>query len=139
MADGPMTFLVRESESPNKHPRAGSGRLSLFGSRYYDGSSSSGENMSHEYILALDQGTTSSRAILFNRDGQAVNVAQQEFEQLYPKPGWVEHRPRDIWSSQLAVARRVLEDSGVKPDQIAAIGLTNQRETTLIWDRESHE
>jgi glycerol kinase len=95
--------------------------------------------MSQEYILALDQGTTSSRAILFNRDGQAVNVAQQEFEQLYPKPGWVEHRPQDIWSSQLAVARRVLEDSGVKPDQIAAIGLTNQRETTLIWDRESHE
>jgi glycerol kinase len=94
--------------------------------------------MSRDYILALDQGTTSSRAILFDHDGTAVHVSQREFEQLYPRPGWVEHRPDDIWSSQLAVARQVLEDSGVKADQIAAIGITNQRETTLVWDRETH-
>ena len=93
--------------------------------------------MSPQYILALDQGTTSSRAILFDRRGRATAVAQQEFEQLYPQPGWVEHRPEDIWSSQLNAARVVLRESDVKADQIAAIGITNQRETTLIWDRET--
>ena len=95
--------------------------------------------MSPEYILALDQGTTSSRAILFDRQGRATAVAQQEFEQLYPQPGWVEHRPEDIWSSQLNAAHVVLRESDVKADQIAAIGITNQRETTIIWDRETGE
>jgi len=95
--------------------------------------------MSQQYILALDQGTTSSRAILFDRQGRATAVAQQEFEQLYPQPGWVEHRPEDIWSSQLNAAQVVLRESDVKPDQIAAIGITNQRETTIIWDRETGE
>ncbi|HXG68251.1 MAG TPA: glycerol kinase GlpK [Blastocatellia bacterium] len=95
--------------------------------------------MSQNYILALDQGTTSSRAILFDRAGQPVAIAQQEFEQLYPQPGWVEHRPEEIWSSQLSAAREALQKSGVRPDQIAAIGITNQRETTLIWDRETGE
>ncbi len=94
--------------------------------------------MSH-YILALDQGTTSSRAILFDRSGQAVAVSQQEFEQIYPQPGWVEHRPDEIWSSQLNAARNVLSKSGVGPDQIAAIGITNQRETTIVWDRRTGE
>jgi glycerol kinase len=95
--------------------------------------------MSQKYILALDQGTTSSRGILFNREGQSAGIAQQEFEQIYPQPGWVEHRPYDIWFSQLNAAQRVLLESDVKPDQIAAIGITNQRETTIIWDRETGE
>src|SRR5881396_1376832 len=87
--------------------------------------------MSQQYILALDQGTTSSRAILFDREGRATAVAQQEFEQIYPRPGWVEHRPEDIWSSQLNAVHVVLRESDVKPDQISAIGITNQRETTI--------
>ncbi|MFP5261063.1 MAG: glycerol kinase GlpK [Blastocatellia bacterium] len=95
--------------------------------------------MSRDYILALDQGTTSSRAILFDREGKPAAIAQQEFEQLYPQPGWVEHRPDDIWYSQLAAAKRVLTESGVKADQVAAIGITNQRETTIIWNRETGE
>lgn len=95
--------------------------------------------MSGKYILALDQGTTSSRAILFDHDGQAVATAQQEFEQLYPQPGWVEHRPEDIWSSQINAAHTLLKESDIKTDQIAAIGITNQRETTIIWDRETGE
>src|SRR5262244_345114 len=95
--------------------------------------------MSQKYVLALDQGTTSSRAILFDRQGRATAVAQQEFEQLYPRPGWVEHRPEDIWSSQINAAHVVLRDAGVKPDQIVAIGITNQRETTVVWDRETGE
>src|SRR5690242_14176229 len=95
--------------------------------------------MSQRYILALDQGTTSSRAILFDRKGRAAAVAQQEFEQIYPQPGWVEHRPDDLWTSQLNAAQSVLKESDVKPDEIAAIGITNQRETTIIWNRETGE
>ena len=95
--------------------------------------------MSQKYILALDQGTTSSRAILFDRQGRPTAVAQQEFEQLYPQPGWVEHRPDEIWSSQLNAAQQVLKESNVKADQISAIGITNQRETTIIWNRETGE
>jgi glycerol kinase len=95
--------------------------------------------MSSQYILALDQGTTSSRAILFDHDGQALATAQQEFEQLYPQPGWVEHRPEDIWTSQLQAAQALLKQAKIKPDQIAAIGITNQRETTIVWDRETGE
>lgn len=87
------------------------------------------------YILALDQGTTSSRAILFDHEGHPVMTAQQEFPQFYPHPGWVEHNPDDIWSSQYLVARDVLTRAGVDAHEIAAIGVTNQRETTLIWDR----
>ncbi len=86
-----------------------------------------------DFILALDQGTTSSRAILFDRAGRIVRSAQREFPQIYPQPGWVEHDPRAIWDTQLAVAREVSED----PARIAAIGISNQRETTLIWDRQS--
>nr|WP_314540493.1 glycerol kinase GlpK [uncultured Massilia sp.] len=94
--------------------------------------------MSH-YILALDQGTTSSRAILFDRAGQVFATAQQEFPQHFPQPGWVEHDPLDIWNSQLACARRVLADSGVDAAQVAAIGIANQRETTVVWDRRTGE
>ncbi|WP_374712474.1 glycerol kinase GlpK [Symbiobacterium terraclitae] len=95
--------------------------------------------MTKRYVLALDQGTTSSRAILFDQDGRPVAQASREFRQIYPQPGWVEHDPREIWSSQLGVARAVLERTGVALDQVAAIGITNQRETTVVWDAETGE
>ncbi len=87
------------------------------------------------YILALDQGTTSSRAILFDRAGKIVGQAQREFRQIYPQPGWVEHDPLDLWSSQIGVANEVIAATGVGARQIAAIGITNQRETTVAWER----
>ena len=90
-----------------------------------------------DYVLALDQGTTSSRAILFDRAGGISALAQQEFPQLYPQPGWVEHEPLAIWQSQLTVAREALAQAGADAAQLAAIGITNQRETTLLWERES--
>jgi glycerol kinase len=90
-----------------------------------------------QYILALDQGTTSSRAILFDRSGRPRGIAQQEFPQHFPQPGWVEHDAADIWQSQLACARQVLREAGVGAGQIAAIGIANQRETTVLWDRAS--
>ncbi|HEY0060526.1 MAG TPA: glycerol kinase GlpK [Telluria sp.] len=90
-----------------------------------------------QYILALDQGTTSSRAILFDRHGQPCGTAQQEFPQHFPQPGWVEHDPNDIWESQLAVARQVLHDHQISAAQVAAIGIANQRETTVVWDRKT--
>ncbi len=95
--------------------------------------------MMADYILALDQGTTSSRAILFDRDGQIVAAVQEEFPQIYPKPGWVEHNPEDIWESQYRVAQQVLGSQNLSASDIAAIGITNQRETTIIWDRVSGE
>jgi glycerol kinase len=90
-----------------------------------------------QYILALDQGTTSSRAILFDRQGQVAACAQQEFPQHFPQPGWVEHDALDIWRSQLACAREVLLQAGIGAAQVAAIGIANQRETTVVWDRAS--
>ncbi|MBX3084326.1 MAG: glycerol kinase GlpK [Anaerolineae bacterium] len=89
------------------------------------------------YILALDQGTTSSRAIVFNEQGRAVATAQKEYPQIYPQPGWVEHNPTDIWSSQISVATEAIARAGIHSADIAAIGVTNQRETTLIWDRKT--
>ena len=86
-------------------------------------------------VLALDQGTTSSRAIVFDHAGAILAMAQQEFRQIYPDAGWVEHDPADIWESQLATAREALRKSGLSPHQLAAIGITNQRETTVIWER----
>jgi glycerol kinase len=88
-----------------------------------------------KYILALDQGTTSSRAILFDRAGRIVQVAQQEFQQIYPRAGWVEHDPESIWLSQLACARQALAQADIRAEDVAAIGITNQRETTVVWDR----
>ncbi|MBZ4686452.1 MAG: glycerol kinase, partial [Clostridia bacterium] len=88
-----------------------------------------------KYLLALDQGTTSSRAILFNRKGEIIKQYNQEFKQIYPQPGWVEHDPEEIWETQLAVAQKVLKETGVQPEEVAAIGITNQRETTVIWDK----
>jgi glycerol kinase len=90
---------------------------------------------SMDYILALDQGTTSSRAILFDRQGRVAETAQKEFRQIFPQPGWVEHDGSEIWQTQLAVAREVLAKHQVSPTRIAGIGITNQRETTLLWDR----
>ena len=89
------------------------------------------------FILALDQGTTSSRAILFNHAGAVAAVAQKEFPQIFPKPGWVEHAPDALWSSQFEVAQKVLNDAGIAATDVAAIGITNQRETTLVWDRKT--
>lgn len=90
-----------------------------------------------KYILALDQGTTSSRAILFNREGRPVASAQKEFAQIYPKPGWVEHNPDEIWSSQAAVAVEAAARAGIASSDIAAVGITNQRETTVVWNRKT--
>lgn len=88
-----------------------------------------------KYVLALDQGTTSSRAIVFDHAGSIVSTAQKEFEQLFPEPGQVEHRPEDIWETQLETAHAALSNGGIDPSDIACIGITNQRETTLVWDR----
>lgn len=95
--------------------------------------------MSTKFIVALDQGTTSSRAVLFNSEGQIVGIAQKEFEQHFPKPGWVEHDPKEIISSQLEVFEEVLNTHGVDAGQIVAIGITNQRETTVVWEKATGE
>lgn len=88
-----------------------------------------------QYILSLDQGTTSSRAIIFNKQGSVVSVAQKEFTQIFPQPGWVEHDASEIWSTQLGVAAEAITKAGLSPENIAAIGITNQRETTVVWER----
>ena len=92
-----------------------------------------------QYILALDQGTTSSRSILFDKSGTIIAVAQKEFTQIFPKPGWVEHDPKEIWETQLATAKEVLVKANISTTDIAAIGITNQRETTIVWDRNTGE
>ena len=91
------------------------------------------------FILALDQGTTSSRAILFDEEGAPVSVAQREFRQIFPQPGWVEHDPNEIWATQLSTAQEALAKAGIEARALAAIGITNQRETTIVWDRETGE
>lgn len=91
------------------------------------------------YILALDQGTTSSRTIIFDRQGETVSVAQKEFTQIFPKPGWVEHNPKEIWSSQASTIAEAITGMGISDMDIAAIGITNQRETTIVWDAETGE
>src|SRR5882724_162888 len=97
------------------------------------------EGGSVQYVLALDQGTTSSRALLFDQEGTVRAVAQQEFDQIFPQPGWVEHNPEQIASSQIAVAREALSKAGARPSDVAAIGIANQRETTIVWNRETGE
>ena len=92
-----------------------------------------------KYIMALDQGRTSSRCILFDKAGNICSMAQREFEQIYPKPGWVEHNPMEIWSTQYAVMSEAMALVGAKPKDIAGIGITNQRETTIVWDKETGE
>jgi len=90
-----------------------------------------------KYIIALDQGTTGSRAIIFNHSGTIVSTASKEFRQIYPKPGWVEHNPTEIWSSQIEVAKAALDKADLESKDIAAIGITNQRETTIVWDKKT--
>ncbi|WP_312650315.1 glycerol kinase GlpK [Proteiniclasticum sp.] len=92
-----------------------------------------------KYVIALDQGTTSSRTIIFDKEQNIVGVAQKEFTQIYPKQGWVEHDPREIWSSQYGVLNEAMARSGVRADEVAAIGITNQRETTVVWDKNTGE
>jgi glycerol kinase len=92
-----------------------------------------------KYILALDQGTTSSRAIIFDHSGAIISIAQEEFKQYFPKPGWVEHDPIEIWSTQSGVAQQAIEKSDFSAENIAAIGITNQRETVLVWDKNTGE
>ena len=90
-----------------------------------------------KYIIALDQGTTSSRAVLFDEQGVIKGIAQQEFQQIFPKPGWVEHDPEEIWSSQYGVLNKLISDHAIDVNSIAAVGITNQRETTIVWDRKT--
>ena len=92
-----------------------------------------------KYVMALDSGTTSNRCILFNEKGEMCSVAQKEFTQYFPKPGWVEHDANEIWSSQLGVAVEAMSKIGVSAKDIAAIGITNQRETTIVWDQTTGE
>jgi len=92
-----------------------------------------------KFILALDQGTTSSRAIIYDKDAQPIATAQKEFEQIFPQPGWVEHNPMEIWKSQLEVAKQVIANAKINPTEIAGIGITNQRETTVVWNRSTGE
>src|SRR5437867_9440022 len=93
--------------------------------------------MSH--LLALDQGTSSSRSIVFDDGGRIVAMAQREFRQIYPQPGWVEHDPKEIWDSQLATAKEALAKAAIRGSDVASIGITNQRETTIVWNRKTGE
>src|SRR6185437_7610870 len=95
--------------------------------------------MGKKYILALDQGTTSSRAMVIDETGSVVSIKQRPFQQIFPQPGWVEHNPTEIWSSQSGVATEALTEANLTERDIAAIGITNQRETTILWDRETGE
>ncbi len=95
--------------------------------------------MSDQFVLTLDEGTTSARAILFNKKGEIVASSQKEFRQIYPKPGWVEHDPEEIWKSQSGSAHKVIEEASRFNAKVACIGITNQRETTVVWDRETGE
>src|SRR5690625_2921704 len=95
--------------------------------------------MEKRYILAIDQGTTSTRAMLFNRAGDVVGSAQQPFEQFFPQPGWVEHDANEIWTSTLNCIAEVLRKASVKPVEVAGIGITNQRETAVVWDKKTGE
>src|SRR5688572_6707014 len=92
-----------------------------------------------KFIIALDQGTTSSRAVLFDEQGQIKGVAQQEFTQIFPKPGWVEHDAEEIWSTQSGVLHKLISDKKLEPSSIQGIGITNQRETTVVWNRKTGE
>ena len=88
-----------------------------------------------KYIIALDQGTTSSRAIVFDKEQNIIGISQKEFTQIYPKEGWVEHDPVEIWATQYGVLQEVIAKTNVDRDEIAAIGITNQRETTIVWEK----
>src|SRR6186997_2276584 len=91
--------------------------------------------MSDKFILALDQGTTSSRSIVFDKQGNIISVAQKEFKQIFPQPGWVEHDAEEIWSTQFGTVAEAVAKAGITMKQVAGIGITNQRETTVVWER----
>ena len=91
--------------------------------------------MNKKYIMALDQGTTSSRAILFDKEGNVIATSQKEFTQFYPRSGWVEHNPMEIWGSQSGVMREVLETNSIRPEEVCALGITNQREITIVLEK----
>ncbi|HKC37258.1 MAG TPA: FGGY family carbohydrate kinase, partial [Chitinophagaceae bacterium] len=93
--------------------------------------------MSSKYILALDQGTTSSRSLIFDKKGNIISSAQKEFKQIYPQPGWVEHDAEEIWSTQFGTMAEAVAKAQINMKQVAAIGITNQRETTVVWERSS--
>jgi glycerol kinase len=93
--------------------------------------------VTQKMIIALDQGTTSSRAVLFNHDADIVGVSQQEFTQHFPKSGWVEHDAKEIWESQFSVLQKLVADFQLTPDDVVAIGITNQRETTVVWNKKT--
>ena len=93
--------------------------------------------MAGKYVMALDQGTTSSRCIIYDRKGEQISIAQKEFKQIFPQAGWVEHDPMEIWGTQIGVAREALAKAGLKASDIDSIGITNQRETTIVWDKET--
>ena len=95
--------------------------------------------MQKTYMMALDAGTTSNRCILFNKEGKIISIAQKEFTQHFPKPGWVEHDPGEIWSTQLGVAVEAMQKAGLSAENIAGIGITNQRETAIVWEKETGE
>src|SRR6266498_188361 len=95
--------------------------------------------MAKDYVLAIDQGTTSTRAMLFTHQGTVAGVAQEEHEQVYPQAGWVEHDPKEIWTRTQQVTGKVLRDNGLSHENVAAVGITNQRETTVVWDRHTGE
>ena len=95
--------------------------------------------MGKQYVMALDAGTTSNRCIIFDKSSNICSIAQKEFRQIYPKPGWVEHDPKEIWSSMLGVAVEAMGKIGAEASDIASIGITNQRETTIIWDKNTGE
>ena len=95
--------------------------------------------MAEKYIMALDQGTTSSRCIIYNKKGDQISVAQKEFKQYFPQAGWVEHDPMEIWGTQLGVANEALAKAGLTAADIDSIGITNQRETTIVWDKKTGE
>ena len=96
-------------------------------------------NTLKSYIIALDQGTTSSRAVAFDQDGSLVGISQKEFKQHYPKSGWVEHAPKEIWESQWSVLEELINNHDIDPNQIKSIGITNQRETTVVWNKNTGE
>ena len=93
--------------------------------------------MAKKYVAAIDQGTTSTRCMIFDKEGNPVSSSQMEHEQIYPQPGWVEHDPMEIWSRTQDVIRGALEKGNIDPNEIAAVGVTNQRETTIVWDKDT--
>src|SRR5690606_23214416 len=129
-----LPFITWSTRSSNQNRPRAQGQYP-----WYAQNQNQKSNKMSKYILALDQGTTSSRALIFDQDGNALNMAQREFTQIFPEPGWVEHDPMEILSTQIGVAAEVVSKTKINSTEIAAIGITNQRETTVVWDRTTGE